>query len=170
MEKIGETEESFALHRNIQRFQLHCLEYFNEAYHTVDEYVWLPLLGKDEMHKDELFLATVDILSQFGMIDSSSGKARVVAGSDLRRLFQFGDVLTIQKLHQLNRSVLKNMTHIGNEVSAQALHKMFNNNSIRNHDYRHENIHRLRRRRLGNTLSNKALNTSMTSLRRKWLY
>ncbi len=79
MEKIGDTEESVALHRNIKRFQLHCLEYFNEAYHTVDEYVWLPLLAKDEMHKDELFLATVDILSQFGMIDSSSGKAETMA-------------------------------------------------------------------------------------------
>ncbi len=143
MTKIGGTDESITLQRNIKRYQLHSLEYFNEAYHTVDEYVWLPLLAKDEMHKDELYLATVDILSQFGMIDTSSGKAQVVPGSDFRRLFQFGDVLTIQKLHQLNPSVLRNMTHIGNEVSALALHKMFNNNSIRNHDYLHENIHRL---------------------------
>ncbi len=143
MDKVGDSVDSSILYSNIKRFQQHCLEFFNEAYHVVDEYIWLPLLAKDEMQKDELFLATIDILSQFGMIDTSSGKACVIMGSDFRRMFQFGDVLTVQKLHQLNPSVLRNMTQIGNEVSAQALHKMFTKNSIRSHDYLHENIHRL---------------------------
>ena len=95
------------------------------------------------MQRDELFLATVDILSTFGMIDASSGKPRVVEGHDFHCMFQFGDVLTIQKLHQLNPSVLRQMTHIGNEISGQAPHQMYSKNSIRNHDYLHENIHRL---------------------------
>ncbi len=120
MDKVGDSVESSILYSNIKRFQQHCLEFFNEAYHAIDEYIWLPLLAKDEMQKDELYLATIDILSQFGMIDASSGKACVIKGTEFCRMFQFGDVLTVQKLHQLNPSVLRNMTHIGNKVSAQA--------------------------------------------------
>ena len=143
MEKIVDTDNSSSMHRNIKRFQQHSLEFFNEAYHAVDEYIWLPLLAKDEMQREELYLAAIDILSQFGMIDASMGMPVVVDGTDYRTMFQFGDVLTIQKLHQLNPSVLKQMTHIGNEDSARALYQLFTKHSIRNHDYLHENIHRL---------------------------
>lgn len=88
---------------NIRLFQKHCLEYFNESYHSIGEYMLLPLCTKNEMRKDELFLAVMEMMKQFGFVDcDDSGEMLVHEGLSWRRVFQYGDVLTIQKLHQLN--------------------------------------------------------------------
>jgi len=104
---------------NVSRFQLNFLEYLNEAYYAVTRYMWMPLLPRDEMNSDELYLASLEILGTMGILDSKMTRRITVEGSDWRQIFQYGDVLTIQKLHQLNRSVLKAMTHIGKENHAR---------------------------------------------------
>ena len=55
------------MERNISRFQKHCLEFFNEAYYAVSEYMWMPLLAWDEMQWDELYIATLEILDAMGI-------------------------------------------------------------------------------------------------------
>jgi hypothetical protein len=55
-------EQDEWLYINITNFQLHFLEYFNEAYYAVSEYIWFPLLAKDEMQRDKLYLASLEIL------------------------------------------------------------------------------------------------------------
>jgi hypothetical protein len=55
------------MERNISRFQKHCLEFFNEAYYAVSEYMWMPLLARDEMQQDELYIATLKILDAMGI-------------------------------------------------------------------------------------------------------
>ncbi len=129
---------------NVSRFQLNFLEYLNEAYYAVTRYMWMPLLPRDEMNSDELYLASLEILQTLGILDSKMTRTTTVEGSDWRRIFQYGDVLTIQKLHQLNPNVLRAMTHIGKENHAKTIHSHLNDTfCIRNHDYLHENIHRL---------------------------
>jgi len=95
------------------------------------------------MNSDELYLASLEILETMGILDCKTTRMTTVEGSDWRRIFQFGDVLTIQKLHQLNPSVLRAMTHVGKENQAKTIHSHLNETCIRNHDYLHENIHRL---------------------------
>lgn len=128
---------------NISRFQLNFLEFFNEAYYAVTEYMWMPLLPRDEMQTEELYLAAIQILEEFGVLDASETNITPVPGFDWRRIFQYGDVLTIQKMHQLNPRILKSMTNIGRVNHAKNIHSMLNETCIRNHDYLHENIHRL---------------------------
>jgi hypothetical protein len=105
--------------------------------------MWMTLLPKDEMNKDELLLASIEILSQFGFIDNSTGNATALAGQDARRIFQYGDVLTIQKLNQLNPHLLMTMTNIGQDTRIGQLYTLFTKQTLRSHDYLHENIHRL---------------------------
>ena len=128
---------------NVSRFQLNFLEYLNEAYYAVTRYMWMPLLPRDEMNSDELYLASLEILETMGILDCKKTRMTTVEGSDWRRIFQYGDVLTIQKLHQLNPSVLRAMTHVGKENHAKMIHSHLNDTCILNHDYLHENIHRL---------------------------
>jgi hypothetical protein len=127
----------------IRQFQQNCLEYFNESYHSVGEYIWMPLCTKDEMHKKELYLAVIDILEHLGFVDNTLGESTVLNGCAWRRIFQYGDVLTIQKLHQLNPTVLKQMTHIGKDDNVEKIFRLLTETSVRSHDYLHENIHRL---------------------------
>ncbi len=127
----------------IRRFQQNCLGYFNESYHSVGQYIWMPLCAKDEMYKEELYLAVIDILEHLGFVDNSSGNATVLDGGTWRRIFQYGDVLTIQKLHQLNPTFLKQMTHIGKDENVEKIYHLLTKTSMRSHDYLHENIHRL---------------------------
>ncbi len=129
------TENNPHLCHHVSKFQKH--------YHAVSKYMWMTLLAKDEMNKDELLLASIKILSQFGFLDSSTGNATALAGQDSRRIFQYGDVLTIQKLNQLHPVLLKTMTHIGQDTRVGELYSLFTKKSLRSHDYLHENIHRL---------------------------
>ncbi len=131
------------LRHHISQHQKHFLEYFNESYHAVSKYMWMTLAAKDEMNKDELFLALIEILVQLGFVNDSSGITTVLDGYELRRIFQYGDVLTVQKLHQLNPLVLKRMTHIGHYASVRRLYALLTNTTLRSHDYLHENIYRL---------------------------
>ncbi len=62
LDVVEGNDDATSMRTDIERFQQHCLEYFNESYHTLDKYMLLPLLAKNEMQKDELFLATVGIL------------------------------------------------------------------------------------------------------------
>jgi hypothetical protein len=115
---------------HIRQHQKHFLEYFNESYHAVSKYMWMTLSAKDEMQKDELFLALIEILGQLGFVDNSDGLGTVLEGYQSRRIFQYGDVLTIQKLHQLNPGVLKRMTHIGKDDSVRQLYALFTNTTL----------------------------------------
>ena len=54
-------QEDEGLHENIICFQQLMLEYFSELYHAVSEYMWMPLLAKDEINSNELYLASVEI-------------------------------------------------------------------------------------------------------------
>ncbi len=118
------------------------MSYFNKSYYCVGEYMLLPLIAKDEMQKDELYLAVLEIMEQLGFLDNSTVESTVLETTS-RRVFQYGDVLTIQKLHQLNPGVLKMMTHIGKEMSGKKMYSLLTKTCLRNHDYLHENIHRL---------------------------
>jgi hypothetical protein len=71
------------------------------------------------------------------------GESTVLDGCAWRQIFQYGDVLTIQKLHQLNPTVLKQMTHIGKDDNVEKIFRLLTETSVRSHDYLHENIHRL---------------------------
>ncbi len=51
-------------------------------------------------------LATLEILEMMGILDCKMTRTITVEGSDWRQIYMYGDVLTIQKLHQLNPSVL----------------------------------------------------------------
>ena len=97
------------------------------------------------MRRDELFVAAVEILETFGFIPDSKSASDIVPvpGGEWQKLFQYGDVLTIQKLHQLNPGVMKKITHIGKELDSKTLYFLLNDTCIKNHDYLHENIHRL---------------------------
>ncbi len=97
------------------------------------------------MRQDELSVAAVEILETFGFISDSKSVSDIVPvpGGEWRKLFQYGDVLTVQKLHQLNPGVMKKMTHIGKTLDSKTLYTLLNNTCIKNHDYLHENIHRL---------------------------
>ena len=128
-------EQDEWLYINISNFQLSFLEYFNEAYYAVSKYIWFPLLAKDEMQRDKLFLVSLKILEVMGILDVKKKNAMWVRESEWRRIYQYGDVLTIQKLHQLYPSVMKAMTHIGKQYHAKNIHTMLNDTCVRNHDY-----------------------------------
>lgn len=76
-------------------------------------------------------------------MDNSTGNATAINRHDSRSIFQYGDVLTIQKLHQLNPHLLQKMTHIGQDARVGQLYSLFTKTTLRCHDYLHENIHRL---------------------------
>jgi hypothetical protein len=131
-----------SLRRRTDKFRVLSMSYFNKSYYCVGEYMLLPLIAKDEMQKDELYLAVLEIMEQLGFLDNSTVESTVLETTS-RRVFQYGDVLTIQKLHQLNPGVLKMMTHIGKEMSGKKMYSLLTKTCLRNHDYLHENIHRL---------------------------
>ncbi len=133
------------MNRHIRQQQKHFLEYVNESYHAVSKYMWMTLSPNDEMNKDELFLAVIEMLSHLGFVDDTRGHGHVTVldGFESRRIFQYGDVLTIQKLYQLNSGVLKMMTHIGQDASVRRLYSLLTETTLRSHDFLHENIHRL---------------------------
>jgi hypothetical protein len=105
--------------------------------------MWMPLLPRDKMQRNELYLACIDILEAMGLLDDKNKHATPVYGSNWQRIFQYGDVLTIQKLHQQNPGILKTMTHIGKQDHAKTIHSMLNETCVRYHDYLHKNMHRL---------------------------
>ncbi len=131
------------IHTSIREFQRNCLEFFNESYYSVGEYIWMPLCAKDEMCKAELYLAAIEVFERLRFMDTTGDESTILDGCAWRRIFQYGDVLTIQKLHQLNPSVLKQMTHIGKDNNAEKIYRLLTESSLRSHDYLHENIHRL---------------------------
>ena len=104
--------------------RIHWNIFFNETHHAVTQYIWLPLLPRNKMRRDELFVAAVEILETFGFIPDSKSASDIVPvpGGEWQKLFQYGDVLTIQKLHQLNPGVMKKITHIGKELDSKTLY------------------------------------------------
>ena len=45
-------------------------------------YMWMPLLPRDEMNSDELYLASLEILGTMGILDCKMTRTTTVEGSD----------------------------------------------------------------------------------------
>ena len=124
-------------------FRVDCLRSWNQGYMAVDKYLWLPITPHDEMKHDEAMLAFVQICIDLGLIEKNdANEYSMCPDADLRTIFQYGDVLTIQKWYQLGDIILRKMTHIGKEEFVEMMTTVYNK-FIKCHDYLHENIHRL---------------------------
>ena len=124
-------------------FRIDCLRYWNEAYDATDKFMWFPITPHDEMKKDEAMLAMVQIFVDLGLIEENEQhEFSLCPGAEKRYIFQYGDVLTIQKWYQLAIVILHKMTHIGKEEYVEMMMTVYNN-FIKCQDYLHENIHRL---------------------------
>ena len=141
MEQLMKVEPS--MYDSARTFRVDNLRYWNKSYDAVDKYLLYPITPHDEMKKDEAMLAMVQICIDLGLIEENdSNEYSICEDAHRRTIFQYGDVLTIQKWQQLAHVILSKMTHIGKEDFVEMMMKVYNN-FIKSHDYLHENIHRL---------------------------
>lgn len=66
----------------------------------------MPLLSCDEMQREEMYLASMEVLEAMGVVDGKSKIIANVKGGKYQQIFRYGDVLTVQKMLQLNPGVL----------------------------------------------------------------
>ena len=74
------------------------------------------------MKLEELYLAMIEIYGHLGFVD---GEAQVLEEcASWRRVFHYGDVLTIQRMYQLHPRILKQLTHIEHCTNAEKLYRL----------------------------------------------
>ena len=132
-----------SIRNNVYSFQKDNLKEWNQAYVAVDKFIWLPICPREEMATDQALLAMVHIFEELGMIvKQDNGEYALGDTTPQRMIFQYGDVLTIKKWHNLKYYILKKYTTIGKEEYVSIMMETYKR-FVKIQDYLHENIHRL---------------------------
>ena len=104
------------LRTNVQEYQRDSLRYWNECYDQASELIFFPICPRQEMTNEEAMLAAIQFMEDLGFIDKVGDDDYKLADNATKRyVFQYGDVLTIQKWYTLGYHILRKMTHIGRE-------------------------------------------------------
>ena len=138
------------LFRN-QQSSLNCVKFFQNDYlkmmnstHTaVDEFILFPLCPRDEISYSGVLLTSINISTHLGLIEkTTNAKFKPAKNAHLRRIFQFGDVLTDERMANIDLRVLSHLTKIGHEDYVRVIYNS-TKTYIKQHDYLHEIIHYL---------------------------
>ena len=131
------------LRKNVNEYQRDSLRHWNECYDEASEMILFPICPREEMTNEEAMLAAIQVMEDLGFIDKvGDDDYKLGPNAKLRHVFQYGDVLTIQKWYSLGYHILRKMTHIGREEYVSILMAAYDQ-FIKVHDYLHESIHRL---------------------------
>jgi hypothetical protein len=129
--------------QHITSFQNDMVKLMNPHSDQVDQYILFPLSPRNEMSTAQCLLASIEIHKSLGLVDKAPNhKFATAFDSELRTIIQYGDVMTDDKWYSLELVVLLHLTEIGKEEYVKVVHGAMKR-YIQQHDYLHENIHRL---------------------------
>ena len=97
---------------------MHLHPYLNK----VDEYIYLPIVGRDETCTEGMLLTNAALMEHLGLLTKATkGKYNLGPNAKKRTVFLYGDALSNNLRNILYDMILCKITHLGNKLYVETL-------------------------------------------------